>query len=407
MNKEILKPKKIKKVITRSFESFKDMFHNAAEKGILLIIAAALAIIAANSAYGDLYEIVINDYIKIIVGDQIFKFTLHHFINDFLMVIFFLLVGLEIKRELVAGHLSSNEQRILPVIAAISGVVFPALIYLFFNYHDQIKIKGWAIPAATDIAFALGVYALFARGLPNSLRIFLTALAIIDDLIAVLIIALFYTGGIEWAYLVYILGMCFILYFFNVMNHTRLLSYSLLGIFLWFLFLKSGIHTTVAGVLLGFFIPYKCKKTENSPSVNMEKAIHPWVSYVILPVFAFANSGVVLKGLSFDMLVNSVTLGIALGLVLGKSLGITSTVLIVQKLGITKLPRNSTLIQFFGVALLCGIGFTMSLFIGNLAYEDNFELITNVKIGVLGGSIISAILGAIVIRFFCKKEANA
>jgi len=396
----------MQRIYTR-IENFKMMFKNAAEKGILLIVAAALAIIIANSPFSDLYGIVFHDYIKVVFGEHVFKFTLNHFINDFLMAIFFLLVGLEIKRELVAGHLAENSQRILPVVAAISGVVFPSLIYYFFNQHDSIKARGWAIPAATDIAFALGVFALFARGLPNSLRIFLTALAIIDDLIAILIIALFYSEGLEWTYIAYILGTCFFLYFLNVMNHTKLLSYSLLGMLLWYLFLKSGIHTTVAGVLLGFFIPYKCIKTDSNPSVAMEYKIHPFVSYLILPIFAFANSGVVIQSFSLDTISNSVSMGIILGLVAGKSLGITGTVLLLQRLGITKLPRNSSLIQFFGVALLCGIGFTMSLFIGNLAYEDNYELITNVKLGVLAGSIISAFLGAIVIRFFCEKETDA
>lgn len=399
--------KRIRKIIP-NFENFRIMFHNAAEKGILLISAAALAVIIANSQFAELYRIFFYDYIKVIFGETTtVKFTLHHFINDLLMAIFFLLVGLEIKRELVAGHLSQSSQRILPVVAAISGVVFPSLIYWSLNHHDAIKVRGWAIPAATDIAFALGVFALFARGLPNSLRIFLTALAIIDDLIAVLIIAFFYSGGLEWGYIIFILATCFVLYFLNLINHTKLVTYSIIGAFLWYLFLKSGIHTTVAGVLLGFFIPYKCENTETNPSVKMEHTIHPWVSYAILPIFAFANSGVVIQNFTMETLTNSVSLGIILGLVVGKSIGITGTVMLLQKLGITKLPKGSNLVQFFGVALLCGIGFTMSLFIGVLAYEDNYQMITNVKVGVLVGSIISATLGALVIRFCCTKEANA
>jgi NhaA family Na+:H+ antiporter len=389
----------------QKIKSFALLFKDAADKGILLLIAAVLAIIFSNSKYGAFYDILLNGDFKIYFEEQLITFTIHHFINEFLMAIFFFLVGLEIKRELLEGHLSTTAQRILPASCAIGGVIFPALIYYFFNHTNEIAIRGWAIPTATDIAFALGVFAYFGKNLPMSLRIFLTALAIIDDLIAVIIIAFFYSDGINEAYIYLILLAGLLLYFFNKQDITHLIIYTIMGCVLWYLFREASIHTTVAGVMLAAFVPLKTEKKKKSPLLTFEKILHPSVAYVILPLFAFANSGIIIDHFNIDIFLHTVTLGIILGLVIGKQIGIFGTCWILVKTGFAQLPKGASFKQFYAVSIMCGIGFTMSLFIGELAFGGNNDYTAHVKIGVLGGSILSVILSALVLKFLKKKKA--
>lgn len=377
--------------------SFAIWFKRIAEQGLLLMIAALAAIILANSPIGHYYEIFFTGPVKVTLENFRIEFTLHNFVNDLLMAFFFLIVGIEIKRELISGHLSTTKARILPVAAAIAGVITPAIVYTFFNYGDEEVMRGWAIPTATDIAFALAVYTLCGKRLPQSLRIFLTALAIIDDLIAVLIIAIFYSTGISIAHIFAILALSIVIY---LIKYRSVAIYLILGAALWLLFAESGIHATVAGVLLGFLIPSNDLKGK-SPSQKIEELIHPFVVYFVLPIFAFTNSGVMIDAFNSDLFLNNVTLGIIAGLVIGKQVGIFSLSLALVKMGLASLPKGATYFQFYAVSILCGIGFTMSLFVGDLAFAIHPEHINNVKIGVLVGSFISAILGAIVFRF-CK-----
>lgn len=381
----------------KTLASFAIWFKRITEQGMLLMAAALAAIILANSPVGHYYEIFFTGHIKVTLDNFSTEFTLHNLVNDLLMAFFFLIVGIEIKRELISGHLSTTKARILPVAAAIAGVITPALVYTFFNYGDEEVMRGWAIPTATDIAFALAVYTIFGKRLPQSLRVFLTALAIIDDLIAVLIIAIFYSSGISIPHVFAILALSIFIYF---IKYKKSCVYLALGALLWLLFAESGIHATVAGVLLGFLIPSNSSKGK-SPAQRVEELIHPFVVYFVLPVFAFTNSGVMIDSFNSDLFLNNVTLGIIAGLVIGKQLGIFSLSIVLEKMGLVSLPQGATYKQFYAVSILCGIGFTMSLFIGDLAFAIHPEHINNVKIGVLVGSFISAILGAIVFRF-CK-----
>lgn len=393
-------------MLAAKIKNFALMFHEAANKGIFLIIAAFLAIVIANSDYAIMYDVLFNGYLTVELEGYELKFTIGHFINDFLMVIFFLLVGLEIKGELVSGNLSTTKQRILPVAAAIGGVILPAILYMSFNYQDQLKGAGWAIPTATDIAFALGVFALFGRGLPPSLRVLLAAIAIIDDLIAVLIIAIYYSSGIQLTMILCIILVGLVLHYLNRKNVTNLTVYCFIGFGLWYLFLKSGIHTTVAGVMLALFIPIKSKHNKTSPLALLERILSPFVAYLILPLFAFANSGVMLGEMSFEVLLHSVTIGIIIGLFVGKQLGIYIMSVVLIKLKIVTMPKKAHYLHLYAVAVLCGIGFTMSLFIGNLAFAQSPEYISEVKIGVLTGSLLSAIYGALIIRLANKYHAQ-
>lgn len=370
---------------------FRILFNDAAEKGFLLISSCILALLLANSDYAYLYS-EFTSY-KLNLGFEVFSVS--HFVNDILMALFFLLVGMEIKREMITGHLSRNDQRILPVIAAIGGVIGPVIIYALLNYSDYPASRGWAIPAATDIAFALGVLALFGKHLPTSLRVFLTALAIIDDLIAVLIIALFYSNGLNVEFLV---GAAFCIAVLYLLNKAKVMSislYLLMGAALWYMVFYSGIHATVAGVLLGLLVPLSVRGS--SPLKTLEKHLHPYVLYLILPIFAFTNSGVNLAGFDVDRICNTVSLGIILGLFFGKQIGISLFTYIFYKLKLVRLPENATLLQFYGVAVICGVGFTMSLFVGTLAFYGYDEVVDNMKIGVLIGSLLSAIFGGIIL----------
>ncbi|WP_152045079.1 Na+/H+ antiporter NhaA [Aureimonas psammosilenae] len=363
---------------------------NSSSGGVVLMAAAALALLVANSPLGAFYA----DALHVYVGGL----SLLHWINDGLMALFFLLVGLEIKREVVDGQLSTWARRVLPGTAALGGMVGPALIYLSFNMGAGGHPSGWAIPAATDIAFALGVLSLLGPRVPMSLRVFLTALAIIDDLGAVIIIALFYTASIDLTALAGAGLLIAALIALNRFGVMRLAPYLFLGALLWFLVLRSGVHATLAGVVLALTIPLKASPArpddDRSPLHKLEHALQPWVTFLIVPVFGFANAGVSFAGVSPAALADPVTLGVALGLFLGKQFGVFFASAAVIRAGWAELPMHATWRQFYGVALLCGIGFTMSLFIGLLAFPNNPALQDEVKIGVLLGSALSALAGA-------------
>jgi Na+:H+ antiporter, NhaA family len=370
--------------------------------GMMLVVAAAVAMIWANSASVDYYEAVLDVPVSVQAGAMSVAKPLLLWINDGLMAIFFLLVGLEIKREMIAGELSALDRTLLPAIAAIGGMAVPALIYVVVNVNQPVTLRGWAIPVATDIAFALGVAALLGDRVPPALKVLLLALAIIDDLGAIVIIALFYSAELSMVSLVLCgLGLL-VLLGLNRFGITRLAPYMLVGIFLWVSVLKSGVHATLAGVALAFAIPIG-KDPEAIPLHWLEHALHGWVSYGILPLFAFANAGVPLTGLTVGTMLNPVPLGVALGLFLGKPFGVMAASFAAVRLGIARLPVGVGWPQFCGMSLLTGIGFTMSLFIGALAFATDAHQ-AELRIGVLVGSLLSAIAGYAVLRSVSARQ---
>lgn len=381
---------------TSSALAFLSRFFAAESAGGLILMASAFtALVVANSPLSAGYFSALH--IKVI------GLSVEHWINDGLMAAFFLLVGLEIKREMLVGQLSSWSQRALPGFAALGGMLVPALIYLAINWGNAVTMGGWAIPAATDIAFALGVLSLLGKRVPISLKMFLSALAILDDLGAVVIIALFYTSGLSVSMLLASLAVIVLLVVFNRCGVTRLLPYLLAGGLLWFFMLQSGVHATLAGVILALCIPLGDPENESrSPILRLEGKLHPWVALAILPIFGFANAGVSLAGISPDNLVDPVPLGVTLGLLLGKQVGVFGLAALAISSGLSKPPSGCGWLQLYGTALLCGIGFTMSLFIGTLAFPDSQHLVDEVKVGVLMGSVISAILGVVVL--LCAKR---
>ena len=379
--------------------NFALLFHEAVNKGLLLIGSTLLAIILANSQFSHLYNNFVEQDLAISLGKASFSLSIHGWVNDFLMAIFFLAVGMEIKREMMDGHLTTKEQRILPVVSACFGVIFPVLIYIAFNFNDNVAMQAWATPAATDIAFALGVFAILGRRLPVALRVFLTALAIIDDLIAVIIIALFYAGPLQLEYFPPIMLCCLLLYLFNRSRLISLAPYLLVGMFMWYFFFKSGIHSTISGVLLGAFIPLKISK-DSYPLKRLEKILTPYVAYLILPLFAFSNSGVNLGNIHFETLFHPVVLGIVLGLFVGKTVGISCSVHILQKLRVISISQNISIRHFYFVSILCGIGFTMSLFIALIAFENNPIYFEFAKVGIILGSVLSVAVATITMKFF-------
>ncbi len=363
--------------------------------GLLLIFSASLAVICRNSFLGEQYQSFFNTIIGFDLAGAHLKEPVVLWINDALMAIFFLLVGLEIKRELLEGVLSDRRRAALPVVAAAGGMIVPALFFLLFNFKDSYALRGWAVPVATDIAFALGILALAGRHVPVALKVFLTALAIIDDLGAILIIAFFYTEQLSVAALLAALVPLLLLFFLNRQGNERLWVYILLGLGLWFCVFQSGIHATLAGVALAFAVPIR--GASGSPLRRLEHLLHPWVTFAILPLFAFANSGLDLASLEISSVADPVVLGIALGLFLGKQLGVFFAGKIVIHLGYAELPRGVTWRQFYGISVLTGIGFTMSLFIGGLAY-DKPEFESLLKLGVILGSLLSTMLGYWILR---------
>ncbi|WP_136679862.1 Na+/H+ antiporter NhaA [Neptunomonas sp. XY-337] len=376
--------------------------------GILLFFAAVLAMLLANSALEPIYQLVLSTPVEVRVGALDIDKPLLLWINDGLMAVFFFLVGLELKRELAEGELSDRRNVILPGIGAVGGMAVPALIYAFFNYDDPAAINGWAIPAATDIAFALGVLTLLGSRVPTSIKIFLTSLAIFDDIGAIIIIAIFYTSQISFTALV-VVACCipplFLLNRFNVISKS---PYMLIGIIMWIATLKSGVHATLAGVVLAMFIPMRSKADpEYSPVRGLEHDLHSVVAFFILPVFAFANAGLNLKGITTEQLFHGVPVGIALGLFVGKQLGIFGFCWLFIKMGVASLPKGMTWVGLYGTAALCGIGFTMSLFIGSLAFGDVADKMFDERLGIIFGSICSGIVGYLILNASLKKNPDA
>ena len=382
---------------------FRWFFKLEAASGLVLFFAAIIALIVSNSNLSELYFSTLNKYLFIGINNFGLKLSVLHWINDALMAIFFFFVTLEIKREFLQGELSNIKQALLPIIAAVGGMLVPALFYVFINLGDSETLNGWAIPSATDIAFSLGVLSLLGKRVPLSLKVFLTALAIIDDLGAILIIAIFYSGDLSIKYLSLMLLAFIILLIINKFNIKKFLPYLIIGIFLWDFTHNSGIHATIAGVLLAMTIPHRKKEKDFSLLIKVEHAISPYVAFGIMPLFAFANAGVSLEGLTFGSLLNKVPLGIVLGLFVGKQLGVFLFSYISIKTKIAQMPNNSNWFNFYGVGVLTGIGFTMSLFVGNLAFAENIQYMDGVKIGVLTGSLLSTLFGYFLILLTPNK----
>ncbi len=382
---------------------FKWFFKLEAASGLVLLFAAIIALVISNSNLSTIYFSTLDKYIFIGIDKFGLKLSVLHWINDALMAIFFFFVTLEIKREFLQGELSDIKQALLPIIAAVGGMVVPALFYVFVNFGDSETLNGWAIPSATDIAFSLGVLSLLGKRVPLSLKVFLTALAIIDDLGAIVIIALFYSGDLSIKYLSLMLLAFLILLVINKFNIKKFLPYLIVGIFLWDFTHNSGIHATIAGVLLAMTIPHRKKEKDFSLLLKVEHAISPYVAFLIMPLFAFANAGVSLEGLSLNSLLDKVPLGIVLGLFVGKQLGVFVFSYISIKLKVAKMPNNSNWYNFYGVGVLTGIGFTMSLFVGNLAFVENMQYMDGVKIGVLTGSLLSTLFGYFLILLTPNK----
>jgi len=382
---------------------FKWFFKLEAASGLVLLFAAIVALFISNSNLSEIYFSTLDRYLFIGINDFGIKLSVLHWINDALMAIFFFFVTLEIKREFLQGELSNTKQALLPIIAAVGGMVVPALFYVFINFGDSETLNGWAIPSATDIAFSLGVLSLLGKRVPLSLKVFLTALAIIDDLGAIVIIALFYSGDLSVKYLSLMLLVFLILLIINKFNVKRFLPYLIAGIFLWDFTHNSGIHATIAGVLLAMTIPHRKKEKDFSLLIKVEHAISPYVAFAIMPLFAFANAGVSLEGLTIDSLLDKVPLGILLGLFVGKQLGVFVFSFVAIKMKIAQMPNNSNWYNFYGVGVLTGIGFTMSLFVGNLAFVENMQYMDGVKIGVLTGSLLSTLFGYFLILLTPNK----
>ncbi len=382
---------------------FKWFFKLEAASGLLLLISAVIALIISNSEYSTLYFETLETYLFVGINNFGIKMSVLHWINDALMAAFFFFVTLEIKREFLQGELSNRKQALLPIIAAIGGMLVPALIYIYINFQNTVTLNGWAIPSATDIAFSLGVLSLLGSRVPLSLKVFLTALAIIDDLGAIVIIAFFYSGDLSVIYLTLLLLTFIALLILNKLNIKKFLPYLILGLILWFFTHESGIHATISGVLLATVIPHRKKEKDFSLLTKIEHKISPYVAFGIMPLFALANAGVSLNGVNFNSLLSPVPLGILLGLFVGKQIGVFLFSIISIKLKIAQMPNNSNWVSFYGVGILTGIGFTMSLFIGNLAFADSTQYMDGVKIGVLAGSLLSTLVGYFLLLMTSKK----
>lgn len=376
--------------------------------GTLLILSAILAMVCANTALSGFYELLLSTPMVIQVGALEIAKPILLWVNDGLMAIFFFLVGLELKREVVEGQLSDPRNVILPAVGAIGGMLAPALVYVYFNHKDPVAMNGWAIPAATDIAFALGVLSLLGSRVSTSIKVFLTSLAIFDDVGAVIIIAIFYTAKISTTALI-IVGFCIpILYVLNRIGVSTKTPFIAIGLVMWIATLKSGVHATLAGVLLAMFIPMYSKDKKHSPLKELEHDLHSFVAFVVLPVFAFANSGISLGGLTMESVFHPVPIGIALGLFIGKQVGIFTLCGALIRLGWVPMPKGMNWLTLYGTAALCGIGFTMSLFIGSLAFEESgVNVIFDERLGIVVGSMMSGAFGLTVLNFGLKKKAAA
>jgi NhaA family Na+:H+ antiporter len=379
-------------------QAIKNFFSREEKSGILLLLFAMLALIIVNSPLQSLYFEIKYTYIPINIGDFSFTKNVSHWVNDGLMAIFFFVIGLELKREILEGELSSFDRMVLPAIAAIGGMLAPAVVYVLINYSNPENMSGWAIPTATDIAFSLAVLLLLGKSVPLSLKVFLLSLAIIDDLGAVLIIAFFYTSEISMIYLSYSAAVLALLILLNLSGSQKMYLYILLGIFLWYFVLKSGVHATIAGVLLATTIPNNQKNSiDDSMLKQLEHKLHNFVGILVLPIFAFFNSDINFSDVTLDSLYSPLSLGIVLGLLLGKPIGITFFTYIGMKTKLFKLPDDVTLKDIFGLSFLCGIGFTMSLFINGLAFSDPV-LVDSSKLGIFIGSIVSAVAGYLILK---------
>ena len=404
------------KIIIMVVKYFQDALNKfmqyQASGGILLLIMTILALIFANSEFHHFYHHFLEAPIVLTISNYMIDLNVEKFVNDGLMAIFFLLVTLEIKREMVEGQLSTRDQQILPAIGAIGGVAIPALIYVFFTMDYMVEgesaTRGWAIPSATDIAFALGIASLLGKRVPISLKAFLTALAIIDDLIAILIIAFFYNTELAVNNLLWVAIIFIVMLWMNSRNISRKAPYLFLGVILWALILESGVHATIAGVLIGLTIPLKVKDdNNNSPLKVLEHALAPWCAFLILPIFAFCNAGISFENLSLASLIsNPVSLGILAGLFVGKQLGVFSIVYLLIKSGIAKMPHGANWTQIYGVSILTGIGFTMSIFIGILDFPPEYQITDEVRAGILAGSLFSTLLGYVVLYYGSKHVLN-
>lgn len=380
-----------------AIKQMRNFLSSQSASGIVLFIAAIIALIISNSPWAHVYHSLLASHLSL----HIFSFTeetpLLTWINKGLMTLFFMLVGLELKREFSEGELSKRSQIVLPGVAALGGMIVPALFYTAINFYDSIYAKGWAIPVATDIAFALGVLSFFGKRVPLGLKMFLLALAIFDDLGAILIIAIFRPNELSLQSFFFTAVLIIILQIMNNMNVKRLLPYLIVGLLLWVSVLKSGIHATISGVILALMIPQKTAKP-------FEEFLHPWVAFVIMPIFAFANVGITIDGLNFYDFTHPITLGVIAGLFLGKQLGVFGSAWLLIKAGYAKLPERTSWLALYGVAILCGIGFTMSLFLGTLAFEeDGASYLTAVRLGVLIGSMLAGIFGAFVLNYALKE----
>lgn len=403
----------------RVIQKIRNMYNSfmayPAASGILLCCAALLSLIVVNSPLNEAYDTLLGKYMGFRIDNFKIDKPILLWINDGLMAIFFLLVGCEVKREVLSGHLSSKERFMLPAFAALGGLLTPALIYYMFNMGNATTLDGWAIPAATDIAFAYGVLLLLGDKIPTPLKATLVAIAVIDDIAAIIIIALFYTSDLSYVSLV-IASICVaILVLFNVMGLRKIGPYMIIGFILWASVLKSGVHATLAGVILGLCIPHRNKEEdqqakaiggEDTPLLKIEHALHSWVSFGVLPIFAFANAGVSVEGLGLSTFNNTITLGILFGLLLGKPIGVMTFTFIATQIKLCALPDHVNWKQYFGMALLTGIGFTMSFFVGTLAF-DGIEELRSVRLGVLTASAISAVIGYITLQKVCGKNTKS
>lgn len=372
--------------------------HHEAAGGFILVFFTVLAMLIANSSLNHTYFSGLTAYIG--------PLSVLHWINDGLMAIFFLVVGLELKRELISGELSQTSQRILPGVAALGGAIIPAFIYVLINTQDTGELNGWAIPAATDIAFALGILSILGSRVPIALKIFLTALAIIDDIAAILIIAVFYTSQLNLMALLAVVALSILLILLNIKGIKHLAAYLIIGAFLWAFMLQSGIHATISGVILALLIPHDRTDATQSPLLRLEHRLHPWVAFLIVPLFAFANAGISFDGVSINTLQHPVTLGIICGLFFGKPIGVFLFSYWVIQCKWAKMPDGVSFRQLFGVSILCGIGFTMSIFIGLLAFPEDPFLLNATKIGVILGSLLSALCAIVILSYRKKPVLN-
>ena len=384
---------------------FKEFLKLESASGVILVVAAALALLLANSPLSPYYDLLLEIPVQVRIGQLDIDKPLLLWINDGLMVVFFFLVGLELKREVLEGELSDPRKVVLPALGAVGGMLVPGLIYILVNLGDPVALRGWAIPTATDIAFVLGILALLGNRVPVTLKVFLVSLAIFDDIGAIVIIALFYTESLSmWAMSLALVcaGVLLTLNRRRVMDYT---PYILIGVLMWIAILKSGVHATLAGVILAMFIPLKSRtKPGYSPLKSLEHDLHGTVTFGVLPIFAFANSGVPLGDLTIDFLFHPVPMGIGLGLFFGKQIGVLSFCWLGVRLGIAKLPSGTSWASLYGAALLCGVGFTMSLFIGSLAFEESFRNLFDERLGVISGSLICGTCGYLVLRKTLKPN---